>query len=191
MTLSILAANVESGELGFAQATSTPVVGPLISGIVRGRGVATVQAAGDLRLREQALKMLELGFDPDVIVRELAKDRYAAYRQYAVIDDRGRVAVYTGADAFSWAGEVVGEGVVATGNTLVGPRVVEAMARAYTDSAGEDMAERLVLSLEAGRDAGGQADGQSSSAINVVDHIQPTLERTEQIRAAAAAQAAQ
>ncbi|MFD9330358.1 DUF1028 domain-containing protein [Streptomyces sp. NPDC060065] len=175
MTFSILAACVETGELGYVHATSTPAVGERLAGIVRGRGVATVQAAGDALLREQSLRMLEFGYHPDKIVKELAEDRYAANRQFAVVDSLGRVAVSTGADAWNWAGEVVGEHFVATGNTIVGPEVVQAMADAFRDSAGEDFAERLIISLEAGRDAGGQADGQCSSAISVSDHRQSTL----------------
>jgi uncharacterized Ntn-hydrolase superfamily protein len=43
------------------------------------------------------------------------------------------------------------------------------MAQAYRASEKEDLADRLVRALEAGRDAGGQVAGQHSAALLVVN----------------------
>jgi uncharacterized Ntn-hydrolase superfamily protein len=52
------------------------------------------------------------------------------------------------------------------GNILAGEEVVESMARAFLDSAGS-LAERLLVSLEAGQAAGGDKRGQQSAALLV------------------------
>jgi uncharacterized Ntn-hydrolase superfamily protein len=53
---------------------------------------------------------------------------------------------------------------------LVNEKVAADMAAAFEKSAGEDLAERLLRALEAGRDAGGQVAGQYSSALQVHNH---------------------
>src|SRR3954453_12197148 len=110
MTFSLLAVSVETGQVGFAQATSTPAGGDRVTGVVHGRGVVTVQAAGDYRLLRSAKQMLELGYTSAKVIKELAADPYIQYRQLAAIDMTGAVAVKTGDEAWPWAGEVVGKG---------------------------------------------------------------------------------
>jgi uncharacterized Ntn-hydrolase superfamily protein len=61
----------------------------------------------------------------------------------------------------------MGTDCVASGNTLAGERVVEAMIGRFQGSTGE-IAERLVDALRAGRDAGGELRGQQSAAVLVV-----------------------
>ena len=90
-----------------------------------------------------------------------------AFRQVAILDLEGRAAVHTGGRARPWAGEIVGPDFVATGNVLVGPGVVQAIADSFRASAEEDLEERLLRATEAGRDAGGQEEGQTSSALVV------------------------
>ncbi|HWH95126.1 MAG TPA: DUF1028 domain-containing protein [Baekduia sp.] len=175
MTFSLLAVSPETGEHGFVQTTSTPAIGDRCTAVVHNRGVVTVQATGDYRLVRLAKQLLELGYPSFKVVKEVADEPFAKSRQFAAVDMTGAVAVNTGDEASPWAGEVVGPSYVATGNTLAGPEVLEAMSRVYAESEGQDFAERLVLALEAGRDAGGQPDGQSSSAIQVFDGTQPTL----------------
>ena len=60
------------------------------------------------------------------------------------------------------------------GNFLAGRHVVDSMASTCRETASEPLAERLLRTLEAGRDAGGQADAngrharERSAAIRVV-----------------------
>lgn len=175
MTLSILAISPETGEAGFAQATSTPAIGERCTKVVHGRGVITYQCHGDYKRFGLARKLLDAGSTPAEVLAGLQDDAYFAYRQIGIIDMQGNIAVHTGDTTSVWAGEVVGPNHIATGNTLSGPKVVEAMSEAYMATAGEPFAERLLRSLEAGRDAGGQPDGQMSSAISIFDANQATL----------------
>ena len=53
------------------------------------------------------------------------------------------------------------------GNLLTGPQVVEAMANSFKKSSGF-LAERLIMALQAGQDAGGDKRGMQSAALLVV-----------------------
>ena len=177
MTFSVLGFCRRTRKAGFAQATSTPAVGWRCTDVVRTRGIVTVQAYGDYRQLQIAKRLMELGLTPTKVLKDLSEgDEFIEYRQIAVLDFDGRTAVYTGPRARSWAGHVVGVDHVATGNVLVGESVVRAMSEAFLASGQDELEDRLMRSLEAGRDAGGQPDGQTSSAIIVYDkHEFPTV----------------
>jgi uncharacterized Ntn-hydrolase superfamily protein len=55
------------------------------------------------------------------------------------------------------------------GNYLTGEHILEAMERAFTANPDEDLEERLLRGIEAGRDAGGQHGGQQSAALLVYE----------------------
>ena len=168
MTFSILGHCPRTGKAGFCQATSTPAVGWRITDVVPGRGIATIQAHGDYRRLQVAKKLIEFGHSPEKVLKDLCDgDKYFEYRQFAVMDYYGNIAVRTGNKTRPWAGEVVGANHVATGNVLVVEKVVRAMSEAYMKSEKEEIEERFMRALEAGRDAGGQEEGQTSAAIVV------------------------
>lgn len=94
------------------------------------------------------------------------------YRQIGVVDRDGRSAAYTGPGTRGWSGHVLGENYVATGNGLVGPGVVEAIAAGFLAEPNGDLEHRLLMSIEAGRDAGGQGSKEAhkperSAALSV------------------------
>ena len=53
------------------------------------------------------------------------------------------------------------------GNILTGPKVIEAMGKAFEDTNGT-LAERMIASLHAGQKAGGDKRGRQSAALLVV-----------------------
>jgi uncharacterized Ntn-hydrolase superfamily protein len=166
MTFSILGHCKRTGKAGFCQATSTPAVGWRITDVIPGRGIVTVQAMGDYRRLQLAKKLIEFGHTPDKVLKDLCVgDKYFEFRQFAILDYYGNAAVRTGSKTRSWAGEIVGPGYIATGNVLVGEKVVKAMSEAFVASEYEELEERLMRAVEAGRDAGGQEEGQTSAAI--------------------------
>ena len=70
----------------------------------------------------------------------------------------------------------MGSDHVVSGNVLVGEKVVQAMAEAFEGSASQELEERLMRAVEAGRDAGGQEEGQTSCALVVYgDHSFPIV----------------
>jgi uncharacterized Ntn-hydrolase superfamily protein len=141
-------------------------VGWRCTDVVPGRGVLTVQAHGDYRQLQLAKKLLAFGHSPAKVLKDLSEgDRYYDFRQVAVLDIHGNAAVHTGGRARPWAGEIAGPDFVATGNVLVGQGVVQAMAGSFRATESEDLEERLLRAVEAGRDAGGQEEGQTSCAL--------------------------
>jgi uncharacterized Ntn-hydrolase superfamily protein len=157
-------------KLGIATATRSLAVGARVPHVRARVGAAAIMAIADARLGQTALRLLETGYKAPSVVEELVRlDPYAEYRQLAVLDADGFAAARTGRNNRPWAGHRVGEDHVALGNVLTGEHVVAAMAEAFRRHAEAELEDRLLLSLEAGRDAGGQHGGQRSAALLVYD----------------------
>ena len=171
MTYSIVAHCPRTGQFGVGIATYSPNVGVRCPVVVPGRGAASVQAVANPELLHAARSLLAEGHCAEKVVRELReRDPYPEHRQIAVVDLYGRAFAATGTHNPAWAGHEMGDGWVCSGNVLAGPQVVSAMAHAFQADPGADLAERLVRAVEAGRDAGGQPEGQNSAALVVCDH---------------------
>ena len=168
MTYSISARCPRTGEYGVGIATYSPNVGVRCPVVVPGRGAGSMQAVANPLLLPMARRLMEQGFSAEKIVAELqTADPFPQSRQLAVVDVYGRAHAFTGEKNPKWCGHVTGDGYAVAGNVLAGEQVVKAMAKAFEDSAAEPLAERLVRSVEAGRDAGGQPEGQNSAALLV------------------------
>jgi uncharacterized Ntn-hydrolase superfamily protein len=159
-----------SSRLGIATATRSLAVGARVPHVRAHLGAVAIMAIADARLGYQGLRLLEMGLKAPAVVDELARtDPYAEYRQLGVVDDDGFSAARTGTNNRDWAGHRTGEGYVVLGNVLTGERVLDAMEKAFLADPGEDLEERLLRAIEAGRDAGGQHGGQRSAALLVCD----------------------
>ena len=171
MTFSLIARCPDTGNFGVVVSTYTPAAGRAIAVCSAGRAIAVVQALGSAELLVRAQKLIDVKRDAHWIVDALSSsDEHPELRQVAAVDCEGRAAARTGAKNPGWAGHVVGAGFVAAGNVLVGERVVGDMAKAFEASAGKDLGDRLMLAIEAGRDAGGQPEGQTSAALRVYEN---------------------
>jgi len=122
-----------------------------------------------------------------------ASDPYGDQRQLMYLDLDGPGSAKTGSAARPWAGHVVGPDFVVAGNVLAGSGVVDAMSAAFASTPALELEDRLMLALEAGRDAGGQADGERSAVIHVVGNgpyplidlrVDVALEPTSELRRA-------
>ncbi|MBI4336676.1 MAG: DUF1028 domain-containing protein [Chloroflexi bacterium] len=170
-TFSISARCPRTGRLGIAIATRAVAVASRCVHVAPNVGAVASQASTDPRLGILGLHLLRMGYSAPKVLQELAaSDPHIEYRQLAVVDRDGRSAAHTGAKNLGWAGHVVKQDFVAMGNALVGGHVVEAMAHAFEASQAEDLEQRLLRSIEAGRDAGGQPGGQRSAGLLVYDH---------------------
>lgn len=172
MTFSLIARCGRTGMFGIGIATRPMAIGAKCPFLKAGIGGLVVQANGDPRLGPLGLRLLEMGYSAAKVLSEIAESdgpANMAWRQIAVVDRDGRTAVHTGSNNEEWKGHIAGNGFVALGNRLTSERTAAAMAKAYEVSDGEELAERLVLALEAGRDAGGQIASQHSAALLVVN----------------------
>jgi len=116
----------------------------------------------------RGLERLEKGESPGVVLNSLvAADPGADERQVAMIDGTGEAAVHTGKRCIAFAGHRTTRGASAQGAMLANDAGWDAMIDAF-DSARGDLAERLLLALEAAEDHGGDVRGRRSAALVVV-----------------------
>jgi len=97
-----------------------------------------------------------------------------------VIDIHGRSAQHTGTGPQDWKGHRSGKNYVTQGNVLVGPQVLEAVARSFEASEGSNrhLADRLIDAIAAGHAQGGdQRHGLRQSAAVIVADSRPGMSR--------------
>jgi uncharacterized Ntn-hydrolase superfamily protein len=171
MTYSIVGLDLSSGDLGVAVQSKFPGVGNLVPYGEADVGVVATQAFANPRHGSVGLTLIKNGATPhqtaDILLNE---DGHRDKRQFAILDSVGRTAAYTGADLAGWAGwsgSETGEGCIALGNGLAGSDVVHDMVRTFQQEPGP-LAERLMSSLEAGEQAGGDLRGLQSAALLVL-----------------------
>src|SRR5579875_3571691 len=142
-TFSIVARCPRSGMLGVAVSTAVPAVGALCPYVKTGVGAVSTQSWVNPYLAIDAL------------------------RQIGVVDAAGRSVAWTGGGCTPWHGHITERDVAIQGNMLVGEATLSAMAEAFRRSESLDLAERLLLALEAGQAAGGDKRGKQSAALRV------------------------
>lgn len=168
MTFSIAALCPRTGEFGCALTTSSMAAGGRAPFVAPGLGVVLSQARSDPRLGILGLKRLEAGRSaPETLADMLASTPHSAWRQLGVVDREGRVAEFTGAQCTSANGARVGQGALAIGNGLANELVVGAMLKGFEAAPGKPLTERLLMALEQGLDAGGEAYPLRSAAVKV------------------------
>jgi uncharacterized Ntn-hydrolase superfamily protein len=159
LTYSILARDPETGAFGMAVQSHFFGVGRLVGWLEPGLGGVATQAFVNVGLGPKGLELLRSGSDAQTTLDALvAGDEMPEFRQVAVVDATGRVAVFTGDRCVPATGSRQGEQVVAQGNMLVSDAVYESMIDAYEQSTAP-FAERLVAALRAAEDHGGDARG--------------------------------
>jgi uncharacterized Ntn-hydrolase superfamily protein len=179
-TFSIVAADLQAGEVGCAVQSKYFSVGSVVPWARAGVGAAATQASGVAVYGRLALEALEAEATPeDALERVLAGDEGRETRQLGIVTADGRAAAFTGRECLDWAGHRTGPGYAVQGNILAGESVVEEMARAFEETTGP-LAHRLVAVLEAGQAAGGDRRGQQSAAV-VVERAGAGAESRERI----------
>jgi uncharacterized Ntn-hydrolase superfamily protein len=169
-TFSLVARCPRTRMFGIAIATSSIAVGARCIYAKAQVGAIATQASTDPRLGITGLKLLELGFSaPKVLADLMASDPYIETRQLSIVDRDGRSACHTGAANRPWCGHRHGPDYAAAANMVVGEAVIEAMVQRFEGTADLPLEERLLQALEAGHAAGGEALGERSAGLLVVD----------------------
>ncbi len=177
-TFSIVALDPATQELGVAVQSRAFGAGAAVPYAKAGVGAVATQAAANRSYGPKAIASLEAGLSPAEAVRKMVEEDPAKLRnQVAVIDMKGRTAVYTsptidagGKDAQgnpAYAGSIEGKNYSVQGNTLAGEEVVKAMAKAFETTPGR-LEDRLMAALDAGQSKGGDRRGMQSAGILVV-----------------------
>ncbi len=167
-TYSIVARDAASGELGVAVQSHWFSVGSGVLWAEPGVGAVATQSFTDPNYGPLGLQLMRAGKDAAAALAALlAVDAHANVRQVGMVDANGVVANHTGQMSIDEHCEIAGDNFTVQANLMWKPGVCEAMVAVYTQAEG-DLAERMMLALEAAQAAGGDMRGKQSAAILVV-----------------------
>jgi uncharacterized Ntn-hydrolase superfamily protein len=168
MTLSIVAADPDAGDVGVAVASRLPAVGAVVPWARANVGAVATQSWANTDYGPDGLELMGNGTPArQALDRLVIGDRGRELRQVGVVDARGRAATFTGARCLPWAGGVTGDRFACQGEHLVGEQVIAAMADAFRRSTGE-LVDRLLAALVAGDVVGGDKGGRRAAAVLVM-----------------------
>ncbi len=169
MTFSLVGRCAETGMFGVAITTSSIAVASRCPWARAGVGAVATQNVTDPRLGNLGLDLLEKGMSaPEAMNALMASAHSAEYRQVTIIDKRGHTAFWSGAKTLGTNNVDQGEDCIAAGNLLQNPDVPAAMVKAFVQSKGRHLADRLLVGLEAGIVAGGEMGPVHSAGLLVV-----------------------
>ncbi|MEY2535942.1 MAG: hypothetical protein QOF29_3852 [bacterium] len=181
-TYSIVARDPQTGEVGVAVQSHWFSVGSVVSWARAGVGAVATQSLAEPGYGPHGLDLMAAGAGPEEALRRLvAEDAEARYRQVAMVDAGGRVAVHTGDGCIAHAGHETGEQFSVQANMMSGPEVWPAMARAFAVAAGP-LARRLLVAMHAAEAAGGDVRGRQSAALVVAPPDGEPWRRTVDLR---------
>lgn len=171
MTISIAGRCGRTGMLGVAVSSSSPCVAARCAFARAGVGAAMSQNITDPRLGQRVLELIQGGLDAQsALDRTLAEaGENAAFRQMVVVDSLGGAAIFSGARTLGTHAMARGIDCAAAGNLLANAGVPQAMVATFAAEPDLHLAERLLLALEAGLVAGGEAGPVKSAGLLVVD----------------------
>ncbi|WP_083003290.1 DUF1028 domain-containing protein [Halomonas sp. GT] len=170
MTYSLIALDKQSGTFGVACATGGPALGGFVPHMLPGIGAAITQGfSTNVFSAEQGLYRLANGEKvADIISSLQQQDNGAAWRQVALMDQRGVAAGWTGHENVPVAEMRISDGLLIAGNMLANRDVIPAMEAAYLDTRQrKDMASALIAALSAAQQQGGDHRGTLSAALKV------------------------
>ena len=167
-TYSIVARDPATGELGVAVQSHWFSVGSVVSWAEPGVGAVATQSFVDPDYGPLGLALIRSGKSASqALTALLAADEHAGVRQVGMVDANGNVAAHTGDNAIVAHCDSAGEQYTVQANLMWKDGVCAAMVDAF-EGTEADLAERLMLALEAAERAGGDIRGKQSAALLVV-----------------------
>jgi len=178
MTFSISGFCKKTGMVGVAITTSSICVASRCPWVRAGVGAAATQNITDPSLGNLMFDYLEAGLDVQESINKVVKDRkFIEFRQLALIDNKGNSASYTGDATLGINAVIKGNDCIAAGNLLKSSKTAEAMSDNFSSNPGVLLAERLLIALQAGVDAGGEEGPVHSAGLKVAfEHSWPLVD---------------
>jgi uncharacterized Ntn-hydrolase superfamily protein len=168
-TFSIVARDSITGDMAVGVQSHWFSVGSVVSYGKGGTGVVATQSFVDKSYGPNGLRLMSENMSAkDALSTLLAKDSGREVRQVAMIDHNGVVAAHTGSKCIDYASHIVGDNFSVQSNMMLNDKVCPAMAKAFKESYGKPLSERILASLKAGQQAGGDVRGKQSAVILVV-----------------------
>ncbi len=174
-TYSIVARDAATGELGAAVQSHWFSVGSNVIWAEPGIGAVATQSFVDPSYGPLGLQLMRAGKSAEQsLTALLAADAHEDVRQVGMVDANGTVANHTGSNAIVEFCNLTGDSFAVQANLMWKPTVCSAMFVAFENAEG-DIAERMLVALEAAQGEGGDIRGKQSVALLVVsgDSSQP------------------
>jgi len=171
MTFSLVARCAETGMFGVAISSSSPAVAARCSYARAGVGAVASQNVTDPALGPKTLDLLESGLSsPDAINKIVRSNNHTEYRQVLSVDQFGQTAIHSGPNSLGIWSDAQATNVASGGNLLANNGVPQAIVDAYLTSTGH-IGDRLIASMRAGLQAGGEAGPLHSAGMMIVDKV--------------------
>ena len=168
MTFSISGFCQKTDMVGVAITTSSICVASRCPWVRARVGAAVTQNVTDPSLGNLMLDYLEQGLNAQQSIDKVVKDRqFINYRQLALMDSKGNSAGYTGSETLGANAISQGSGCIAVGNLLNSVEVIQAIVDSFSNNVNLHLAERLLVALQAGLDAGGEEGPVHSAGLKV------------------------
>lgn len=156
-TWSSVAVDRTTGEIGIVGASCTFDVQGIAS-IVPGKGAIVVQAASSYFARMKGVQLMEQNASlKEIFVAMQDKKFEPEKQQYGLIllDKQTKPIVHSGKQIKNWNGYKISDDFAVLGNILVGQKVIDLAFNSFNANRDKPLAERLMLALQAGEQAGG------------------------------------
>lgn len=171
MTFSLIARCARTGQFGMVIASSSPAVAARCAHVRAGVGVVASQNITDPTLGPLILDQLAQGKTAADALAFVATGRdFIDYRQLLVVDAAGGQAIHSGGQVLGVWGQAMGRDCAAGGNLLADAGVPQAMVSAFESATGH-LGDRLILALQAGLAAGGEAGPVHSAGLKIADSL--------------------
>jgi len=169
-TFSIVAIDTAAGEMAVAVQSHWFSVGSIVSWGKSGVGVVATQSFVNPAYGTEGLKLMADGKSASKALQLLTKqDEGRDYRQVAFIDHKGDIATHTGNKCVQSASHITGDNFSVQANMMLNDNVVPAMAKTFTENKNLPLPERIIETLKAAQNAGGDIRGKQSAVLLVVD----------------------
>ncbi len=173
-TYSIVAKDPVTGEMAVAVQSHWFSVGSVVSWGEAGVGVVATQSFVNKSFGLRGLQLIKEGKTAqEALDILLSTDEGREVRQVAILDVNGNVATHTGDNCIKYAGHIKGDNFSVQANMMLTDEVWPAMAAAYQINNELPLPERMVATLEAAQEAGGDIRGKQSAALLVVAGEKP------------------
>ena len=166
MTFSIVASNPHTKELCIATSTGLVAVGNLVPSILPNVGAICVQAMVKPSYRKTILDLMKKGYSNESAINHVLKnDKKKEHRQIIVVNSKGQTYVFSGLKMINIYDSCMEDNFAIAGNMLASASVISSMKTIFLNNSKVFFPKRLLLTLIAGENAGGDKRGCMSAAI--------------------------
>lgn len=171
MTFSIVARCEKTGMFGLAVCSSSPAVAARCAFAEAGIGAVASQNITDPTLGPRGLELMNNGKSAQEALDEITKStEYIEYRQLSAVDRNGNSACFSGKHTLGVHATHHEANVACAGNLLSNTQIPKAMVKAWLESEGH-LADRLLVSMNAAMEAGGEEGPVHSAGLVLVDKV--------------------